>query len=582
MRLQKVAISVRYLEKQRLYEILESYFKSRNGDFEIDVALKESLETAKFSDSNETYFDLLNRISVYPLDIPGFVLERQQSSHGDNLKVVFLQSDGVFESSFSDLGNLENVSREQPEVHTTTNNEDSFKLEHDVTVQHVNSCVRELQKEVESLRQMMYTRRSERNLTAPETEKKEDDDIAPQLLEEDTYSLMMRSKILSMSWLLGIASACVQITLACIALQEQIDQSKNNSLWNIPFRVTNSLRIGQYFTIVVFIASQSDLFSSIRTIQSLSFKRSWEKVINVDPENRTVSTWIVRIFFPNFLKFGQALLVTVISFILIAQSEGIIFLLKDFSALVILSDVDNSFFALASKGYLGKSLIKSTQEIIEGVSVDIAKREYRLSQISMMNLNPKKKKPIAFRYFPLLLFCTMVTGGILFQCFIVARKQDDGTFFRQKYPNCEVEYEQIQKIGDGVCDGGYLNTRQCGLDGGDCSVFKSVFPNCKFANVSKIGDGVCDPKFRIKDCGFDELDCCPYSADDIHIGNNICNGGYYVSGICGNDKDDCDAFRAQNKNCDLEKIAEKLAEQRAKYSFIKEDHEIKIGMLENI
>lgn len=579
MTLQKVTISERYLEKQRLYELLDSFLKSKGKDSEevseIDADLKKSLETAKFSESNETYFDLLNRISMYPIDIPGFVLQRQQDNHGYNLKVVFLQSNGVFESSFSDLSEIENCQTRQPVVHTPRTNEAQFKLQHEVTVQHVNDCVRELQEEVEFLRRMIYTRNSERNL-APPDEDKNSDGIAPQLLEEDTYSLMMTSQVLSLSWALGLTSACVQITLACIALKEQIDQSKNNSLWNIPFRVSNSLRFGQYFTIVVFIASQSDLFSSIRTIQSLQYRRRWEKVIMVHPEQRSVATWAVRVVFPNLVKFGQALLVSMISFILIAQSQGIITLLKDFSALVILSDVDNYFFTLASKGYLGKNLIKKAQEVIDGISVDVAKREYRLSQISVMG---QKKRRIYFRYFPLLLFCTMVTGGVLFQYIIVARRQDDGTYFRQKYPKCYVDNDQIKKVGDGVCDGGYLNSRNCGLDGGDCSDFKSVYPECDLINVTKIGDGVCDAEFNVSSCGFDEFDCCPYNITDKHFGDNKCHGGFFGSGICGYDQDDCNTFRSYYKNCDLEEAAKRINVVRTlkNISIFKPDSEIILG-----
>ena len=65
-----------------------------------------------------------------------------------------------------------------------------------------------------------------------------------------------------------------------------------------------------------------------------------------------------------------------ISFVLISQSSNLVDLLKDFSALMILSEIDKIFFKLARYGYLGEELAYETSLVQEGISLDAAKRGY--------------------------------------------------------------------------------------------------------------------------------------------------------------------------------------------------------------
>lgn len=536
--MQRVLINNKSLEKQRLFGLLDRFLNSGGENYGL-VDLRNSLEIAKSSNSNETYFDLLNKISNNAFNIPGFVLERSLSGNGNDLQVIFLQSHRVFEASFSDFET--NPTEISPALTTNMQDED-IKL---------------TREEVESIRKIIFSQKAvKENLksSAPVF----DDTLT---LDEDTYSLMMLSDPFSRSWALGLFSALVQIVLSGLALKDQSALSEGNSLWNIPFRVSTTVRIGQFFTVIMFIAYQKDLLSSIRCVQCLSYGRRWDKVVNIRPEERSVLKWTQRILFPNFLKFCQATLVTVISFILIAQSNGIINLLKDFSALVVLSDFDNSCFELASQKYLGKKMAFATQQVLEGVNLSIARLESEnASHTSRMEESIVQKK-MNFPRFPQILLLLLVTGGMLFVSFVVVKKQDDGTYFSQKFPDCPIGNRTylIEKVGDGTCDGGFLNTRKCGLDGGDCRDFTAVYPHCDVLNVKNVGDGICNPELNVPNCGFDERDCCPYNHDPL-LGNGKCNGGYFASGICGHDLDDCQNFTSKYATCDFETAAIRIQE----------------------
>ena len=47
----------------------------------------------------------------------------------------------------------------------------------------------------------------------------------------------------------------------------------------------------------------------------------------------------------------------------------------------------------------------------------------------------------------------------------------------------------VDKLKDGVCDGGEYNTKECSWDNGDCKEFNLQYPNCTTAFPEKMNDG---------------------------------------------------------------------------------------------
>jgi len=59
------------------------------------------------------------------------------------------------------------------------------------------------------------------------------------------------------------------------------------------------------------------------------------------------------ILLPNIIRFLQAMGVIFASTVLILQSENIIDLVKDYTAIFFISEINDFVFELASRGYLG-------------------------------------------------------------------------------------------------------------------------------------------------------------------------------------------------------------------------------------
>lgn len=135
---------------------------------------------------------------------------------------------------------------------------------------------------------------------------------------------------------------------------------------------------------------------------------------------------------------------------------------------------------------------------------------------------------------------------------------DDGdcTELNNQYPECAAlaakfglhETMDLERIGDGICDGGVYNTEACGFEGGDCEDACDVSTHAYY-----LADGYCQgfSNYNTRECGYDHGDCLEFNAKypDCHvklpekIGDGTCdekfNGGVYFTKECGYDGGDC-------------------------------------------
>jgi hypothetical protein len=380
-------------------------------------------------------------------------------------------------------------------------------------------------------------------------------------LSEDTYTLMMTKKIFSRSWFFGFAMFIIQITLLGLIFHDQIRSSQKSTLFDIPFKVSNDVRIAQFLAIFLSIMISYDIFMPIKELSMLwiTNKENWTKVVdtmetvNYDspremqndlsgrPFSHIRNVWLLHIFFPVVLKFVQGVLVLLITFVIVIQSDDIIDLFKDFAAMQVISEMDNVAFGLASHGFFGKAL-KRDSDTASNVKV---RDEIRKICFGL---------PLR----PVVMLSLLITMTSAFVGLVVVGQQN-GAHFEQKYPNCNVRFDQIQNITDGNCNGGLPNTFQCGFDGGDCIDFNIAFPNCKALNAYEVGDGTCHEELNVKECGYDGGDCCHMKLDPNYLNDGECNGGLYNTLYCGYDQGDCDQFRNENPLCpDLELADDQL------------------------
>ncbi len=385
-------------------------------------------------------------------------------------------------------------------------------------------------------------------------------------LEHDTFTLMMLADPWSRSWALGLASFLFQMILGTMIALNQTSLSVGSSIFNVPFKVDPIVRAGQFLTIVLCLLTQSDVITTIQSLILLGWGSNWDEVIG-EPGKKSHCLWIIRILFPNLLKFAQGLLVMFVSFVIIVQSDDIIELLKDFTALMVLSETDNIMFYIASQGYLGRELLNKALDT-KSTSIDTTHSHSFGGGGGNGNDNSHSPAPTtvrstlgkillgAFCFRPLILlalFAPMLGG-----CARIVHNQRNGVYFRQKYPKCNFTgaFELAQEqFGDGVCYGGPLNTLDCDFEGGDCVLFNLAYPLCKGRDdlilvQDKVDNGVCDLLFTIPECDYDGGDCCPYDIlNDPKFGDGQCDGGRISTMQCGYDNGDCNTYNRLHPEC---------------------------------
>ncbi len=406
---------------------------------------------------------------------------------------------------------------------------------------------------------------------------------------------------LSSTWFLGMFTFIgFQFFLGMIIIGDQLSGTKEKCEQNrsaeevcIPFDLPTGmdpiLALVQYFTGILVLATQTDILTAILNVILLrnADRVPWDRVVG-EEGNRTWKLWITRILLPNVLKFIQAFVVLCASFIIIIQGQKIVDLLKDFTAVLVVSQSDNILFSLANMGYLGRNLAQKTFEVQEvrwcnapvrrRMRDNVDRGQLRVEMHSAGNagnagffsrLFPvsgtrtggscfsyfyRRVKRIDLRVFIFNGLFVMMVGGITF----IKLLQMSGTLTKMKYPNCRAPL--LKNIGNGYCNDGFpMNTAKCGYDGGDCGdgFPKPVrgYPDCFVLHTYAIGDGECWdwPPYNTPECGFDGGDChrqqglpvdnypdCFVSRPE-YIGDELCHDfPPYNTLECGFDGGDCE------------------------------------------
>lgn len=230
-------------------------------------------------------------------------------------------------------------------------------------------------------------------------------------LDEDTYTMMMISpmdwslpKCLCLtfvpcallvgrgSWVFGLIPPFIELLLCGIIISDQTDFDVFSWMrsgtfpgsLNIPSETQSSpVYIAQFFSIILALMTQSDVLHAAHTLLLLRNRPQvpWQRTISRDGKEEIVGgfcTWVARVFIPVFLKFLQGIFVLFITWLIIVQSTNVVNLLKDYTALFVISSIDNIFYIVAENGYLGHYLAMRAQEA-KGVKIytDVSSSEAR-------------------------------------------------------------------------------------------------------------------------------------------------------------------------------------------------------------
>ena len=169
--------------------------------------------------------------------------------------------------------------------------------------------------------------------------------------------------------------------------------------------------------------------------------------------------------------------VIVASTVLILQSDNIIDLVKDYTAIFFISEIDDFvFYLLAFQGYLGDVLKKNTNDAKDTCVPDVM--EHPIRTFGFMTI-----------------FRTMMALWI----FVTNKQQNGTTYFKNEYS------EYFKKVGstrlnvldynNGERDAD-LNFKECKFDGGDCMIENFIlvenaifsYPDCNVPYKSYIGE----------------------------------------------------------------------------------------------
>eukprot|EP00979_Chaetoceros_neogracilis_P016375 scaffold7864_cov158-Chaetoceros_neogracile.AAC.4 len=388
-------------------------------------------------------------------------------------------------------------------------------------------------------------------------------------LPSDTFTLMMVYNPLTPAWNIGIFSFILQMLLLILIWISQVSEGDESTPFNVPFKVDRAVSIGQFAVILVCVLSQDDVLTSLQSIcalwkcdctafQDLSTSGQQDDLStsgndvfadHYDLSIQAISAtearrsrdrkfYALHILLPNLLKFGQGVFVLLVSWVIVAQGENLIDLLKDSTALFFVSSIDNVVFLCASAGLFGQKVGCQAQATTEKVIADVQKWSFKVRSFVVIIIGSI-----------MIIFLSTVTYG-----------QVSGNYFERKYPNCIVEDESvaISKMMNGVCDGGELNTLGCAFDGGDCINHNLAFPGCDVEDPEDfLGDGVCDGDiYNTPECKYDNGDCIITNFTDCHsfdnmklFGDGVCHLEFNTLS-CGYDKGDCDLFN-KYPNCDI-------------------------------
>ena len=191
---------------------------------------------------------------------------------------------------------------------------------------------------------------------------------------EDAYmNMMMSTPFISLGWIFGFVIFLTQVVMVVLIFQELRLTSFGVHLRDIARLRAPSLEytVAQFFAIIVSCLLQGDIFSSFHLTSELWLKLRENPTLFFEliglsadsDQNQLYQKFFSHVMFPNIFKFLQASFVQIISFVLIVQSEDILELFKDFSAVQLISMLDEFAFELSSTGVFGVILFNKSEEV---------------------------------------------------------------------------------------------------------------------------------------------------------------------------------------------------------------------------
>ena len=181
-----------------------------------------------------------------------------------------------------------------------------------------------------------------------------DEDLIYTELSDDIYSIIYTAKSRSAAFSFAVFVFLFQMTVIGLILTDLIDASNTFNPMQIPPGVVTEVRIAQCLALLLSVAMQQDIITSLIFLHD-GYN---EEVLN-SVSSANFQKWLLAAIC-QFLA-GASLLVAL--FILMMQSTEVISLFLNFAALHFVSEIDNVGFAMAKLGFITDSVQNETKRV---------------------------------------------------------------------------------------------------------------------------------------------------------------------------------------------------------------------------
>jgi hypothetical protein len=169
--------------------------------------------------------------------------------------------------------------------------------------------------------------------------------LTERYLPRDTFSFLVYTRRLSLPSLVAALVFCLQIAIFSLVSVDVIDLSSAGNPLNFPPGVEATVRATEVLAIIVAILTQDDVKKVIHILRDGYDEDSFHDAFGHEASR---SKWALSIV----LRGLQGLLGLFVTFMLIMQSNTVLDLLLNFSAMEFVSLLDDVAFSMLSEGYL--------------------------------------------------------------------------------------------------------------------------------------------------------------------------------------------------------------------------------------
>ena len=174
-------------------------------------------------------------------------------------------------------------------------------------------------------------------------------------LAESTISLLITQPPISIPFIFGMCSAALPISCLSLVLASSISKGTSRNPLGIPAGVAATTRAAQFLGALVGVLMEDEVPQGLQ----LMANAAGHKLFLNGQQQKEVR---MRVFISSVLRLTVGYLFLSALFMQIAQNRDVIEIFFDVLALEFVENIDDTTFALAKRGFFGRSLLFATNQ----------------------------------------------------------------------------------------------------------------------------------------------------------------------------------------------------------------------------